>query len=85
MLYVITTLPFWQWQISFDFSEEIDGSTDFYTINYTDSTLGMLCVSVKILAAACLHGVCEHVLKRASLAMACPSSSTLAVTVFGTN
>ena len=73
------------WKIAFDFSEEIDGSANFYTINYTDSTFGTPCASVKIPVSSCVHDSCEHVLKRTSLAITCPSTSNITVTVFGTN
>ena len=56
-------------------SEEIDESVHFYTINYTDSTFGTLCASVKISATSCLLGICKHVLKHSSVLITCPSSS----------
>ena len=74
-------------QTSHDLSEdsEIGGSADFYTINYTDPTLGTLCASVRVPVTSCLHGVCEHALKRTHLAITCPSLLNIVVTVLGTN
>ena len=83
--YNIMHASFIAWQTSYDFSEEIDGSADFYTISYTDSISGTLCTSVKVPAASCLHGICTHVLKRTYLSINCSSSSKIAITVFGTN
>ena len=74
-------------QTSHDLSEdsEIGGSADFYTINYTDSTLGTLCALVRVPATSCLHGVRKHALKRTHLTITYPSLINIMVTVLGTN
>ena len=45
-------------QDSFKISNGIDGSALSYTISYTDSTTGVVCVSVTISATTCVQRVC---------------------------
>ncbi len=73
-------------QAPFNFSDTIDGSALFYTINYTDSesNSSVTCASANVQAASCLNQTCEHTSIKANIS-ACLASPSIMVTVFGTN
>ena len=70
-------------QAPFSISNEIDGSTIFYNINYTNSTSGESCGSVAIPASSCANGVCIHKFNLSS--SLCSPSTALSVIAFASN
>jgi hypothetical protein len=71
-------------QEPFNFSDTIDGSALFYTINYTESSSNATCALANIQAASCLNQTCEYTSIKANIS-ACLTSPSIMVTVFGTN
>ena len=69
----------------------VDLSAVSYTVNYTDTGSGVVCVSATIPTSSCVcNEVCEHKLKVPSTTSPCSSSSTdddnsITVTVSGVN
>ena len=66
-------------------SEDIDGSTLLYTINYTNSMSGVVCKSIDIPASECANGKCEHDEMTPFEIPACPDLRHISVTVSATN
>ena len=71
-------------QARFSISNEIDGSTTFYNINYTNSTSGVLCNSISIPASSCTNRICSHEFNNIPSSL-CSPSTTLSVIVFASN
>lgn len=62
----------------------IDGSAHNYTITYSDATFGSTCFTTTIPSSSCNNGMCSHDFDIASYSV-CPSTTSITVTVFGTN
>ena len=70
-------------QETFNISYGVDGSATSYTVNYTESTSGIVCASNAFLAMSCTNGICENEFKFTS--SSCSPSSIITVTAAGTN
>ena len=68
----------------FNFSDTVDGSALFYTINYMESNSSTSCASAEVQTASCLNLMCEHTSTKSNIS-ACLTSPDIMVAVFGTN
>lgn len=62
-------------------SDDIDGSATSYTISYTDSLSGRLCISSLI--SHCENRMCSHQYQLSD--STCPNCVDINITVFATN
>ena len=68
----------------FNISDGIDGSPISYTIIYSDTITGDVCLNATLSASECEGGVCRHMLSYGSLSE-CSPQGTVSISAYATN
>ena len=70
-------------QKRFNISNDLSGSTIYYSISFIDVDFGVMCGSTNVSASSCMEGMCEHTYSFCSYA--CLNSENIIVNVLATN
>ena len=68
----------------FNIADGIDGSPISYTIIYSDTTTGVVCLEATLPASDCERGICRHMLFDRSLSECFPQGN-VSVSAYATN